>query len=779
MTLLRRLAVAALLCFMAWTPALKAWDLNPDAINTGEFPKLINDAYYLTNSDSATSGSITVDTMRIGEKGIFTMGNGNAGGVGLDVTGDMTVNGRVVLQNSPTETYGTTLNVGKTLTVKSGDVEVGGQRNSDGDTAAYGVIEAGQVTITDGGRMQLNEGSILQTGSYRISDGNVGDAWYAVTVSDNGRLVVNNGLPVEGEAQSGVILTGGEGILVTGGGILSSGGNGGTIWGPDDSAVHVANGGVLDTSLGDLVVFGMDVVLDGSFRAGYADDAYTALVVAGGTVQVGANAAFGMSRELQSYLNQSSSDSPRLIEADNIVFTDQWAKTGLGYYYLVKGTEGGGDYISIGDRARLVHGDGSAGDRKQLRANLQDMWSSGRMDSRQADIIYNLAAPTATVGTDGSAGGNLNSAVLNSFVDGRNQTVDGYGVADQGLFEMYNAGAQWGVNNAAHNVAGNFAAGLNRRVERVAAEMDRLGEGWGGYVESGAGYGSCPPLSGGTIGEGLRGGQIWAGGFGRNEEADLDYGVSGYRYRPRGALLGWDQSYGNLTVGVAGAYGKGHYEDKAAVRNDSAITSYSGGLYGSYHAQNGFNLSAHAAFSHLDNDMRDVRGGMWRVADSTGYSWSAGARLGYDALLNDRLIVSPSAGVQRMRTVTRAHEESLGGVAVMRVGDVRRDSVLLPLDVTVGFDVIKNENAVLRLTGNVGYSHDFEGGGLDGDFVYEGLTGAGSAGVHQRSAGRNRYNLGAGLIFNTRRLDIGARYDYFKRSEETTHQAQGSVGIKF
>ena len=284
---------------------------------------------------------------------------------------------------------------------------------------------------------------------------------------------------------------------------------------------------------------------------------------------------------------------------------------------------------------------------------------------------------------------------------------------------------------------------------------------------------------GGDWPPGYSDGRFWVGAFGRNEEADLEYGISGYTYKPRGAMLGYDKTIGGFSVGGALAYGHGKYEDKASTSNDSKISSYSGGLYGSYHGQSGFKASAHLTYSHLRNDLRDLRGGMWRDADYSSYSWSVGGKLGYDLFVNEQLTLSPSIGLNKIQAISRSHDEALNGFGVLRVGEVRRDALLVPLDVTLGYGLFRSSDTLPRLTGNCGYPYDLADGGLGGSLAYEGLAGASSMGVADRDGGKNRYNLGVGVVFTNNRFDVGARYDYTTSSGQTSHQAQGNLGIKF
>ncbi len=419
-----------------------------------------------------------------------------------------------------------------------------------------------------------------------------------------------------------------------------------------------------------------------------------------------------------------------------------------------------------------VTGDRTTADQETFHRNMDAIWNPGRVGKDFTDTIYNLiAAEEPTIETFGDAGA-MNKAVLGAFVDGRGAAIEGHGVADQSVYEFYSGGSQWGVNNVAFTTSTELMHSLNRRVDRIGTEMDRLGESWPDdvYGYSYASLADCPPD---------RTKRVWGGAWGRNEEADFEYGIAGYRYKPAGALFGYDKTYGGITVGGAFAYGRGDYEDRGADSSSSEITSYSGGLYGSYHAESGLTLSGHAVYSHLQNDLRDRRGGMERIADHSAYSWSVGGRVGYDLFIGDVMTLSPTIGLAKIRAVSNAHDESLGGIGVMRVGDVRRDALLLPLDLSFGFDLKRDADRVLRVTGNIGYAYDFDADGLSGTLTYNGLTGAGGIAVPNRSDGRNRFNLGGGFTYTNEKFDLGARYDFFRAAGHTSHQAHGSLGIKF
>lgn len=793
----------------------------PSVVDTMDSP-----VYFTNLGGSGGPATGEVDTLRIGQYSQLHLGYDNAAVAADDITvkvaGDVSVDGKLFLGKDATVNRPGLPNAAAAKAVdleasgalfvnRGGEVVLNGHSDgTGGDEKKYATVAADSVVVA-GGALTLEDHSLLKTGT-GVFGGTPGN--YSVAVRNGGALTLNSGVPalivVETPplpGSTGVDRTwqnadnsawefrgidttaGGGGILVESGGVLAAGNAGGAIQGVAGQRVDVAKGGLLDAGRGSILVGGASAVaIAGGYRAGYdaGTKAATHLVAENGTVTFAAGSSMGMSRALQRHLNtggQEAWDAANLVQGrDGVVFEGgipAVLQTGMGRYGLEMKTdaESGHAYVGVKSAENVVTGSRSEGDRDTFRNNMQDLWNPGRMNRDQADNIYNLTVvETPTVEAYGESG-RLNQAILEAMVDGRDQAVQGYGgVVDRGIFEMYNGGAQWGVNTVAFNTAGEFMAGLDRRVERVGAEMDRLGEGWGGatvYASSGA-YGSAC----GAAPDGFDR-RFWIGGFGRNEEATLDYGISGYRYRPRGFMAGYDKVVGSFALGGAVAYGKGDYEDRAAQSNDSKIASYSAGLYATYHASNGLYATAHAAYSHLDNDLSDVRGGLRRTADHSGYAWSAGARLGYDKLLSDRMTLSPSAGLQRVQAVGRAHDESLDGVGVLRVGEVRRDSTMVPVDLTLGYDLVRGPSAILRLTGNLGYAYDLDGDGLDGAFSYDGLAGATSMRVADREAGRHRFNAGAGLLFTGSRIDFGARYDFFKRSEQTSHQARGSLGVKF
>lgn len=768
-------------------------DLNPDNAIAPVMPSVIApnaSPVYVTNSTTTNAAAVVgVDSLRVGAFSSLHLGYADtgaaAGGVGLNVTRDMMVEGRVAVGGG--SAYAVNVNAGGDLSVLAGGEMVLNGASDD----ELATVQAENVYIV-GGEIRLEDHAVLKTKS-APAENRGGYQQQSLKIGDGGTLVLNGGLPSSsgGNAareydfadwtfKGADVSAGGDGVLVGQGGAVAAGGAGGAVNGTSAQRLETARGGLVDASRGSLLGLGLgNVVMGGAYRAGYGGGQMHYLSAESGGIIVKEGANLSLSRDLARHLNTSGSGAfadAVILRGRDIQLEDANAttlKSGMGIYHLVQETSNPGatngtwDYLRVGSVDNAVRGTRTDADRETFRRNMEETWQA-TMNAGQAANIYNLTAvEEASVVAQGDAG-LLNQAVLEALVDGRNQQA-ARGYVDTGLYEMYNAAAQWGVNTVAYNTSAQFMAGLNQRVERIGAEMDRLGEaGW-----SGAGaLASCADA-------GLTENRVWAGGFAYRDDADLDYGISGYTYRPRGFMMGYDRLFDSLSVGGAVAYAKGGYQDKAASADESNITSYSAGVYGAYHAQSGFNASAFATYSHLDNAISDIRGGMHRTADYTSYAWSLGARAGYDMYLTDRLMLSPSGGLTKVRAVSRSHNEQLDDTSVLRIGKVRRDSTLVPLDVTIGFDLHKEADYVFRLTGNLGYAYDLENGGLNGDFSYEGLTGATGMDVADRKAGRHSLNLGAGLLYTGPKLDVGARYDYYRRSDQDTHQVKGNVGVKF
>lgn len=780
-----------------------AYDFNPDNPYSGPLPTHIGaggSPVYITNTnDQEAAATASVDSLRVGQRGSLNIGFGPGAAasapIGLGVAGDMIVEGRVRVGTAGgggawlpgTATgYASGLNVGGGLAVeKGGSLLVEGGFDEGQSRVEHSGVVARRVDV-NGGKVVVNAAGELHAVS---TDGQA-----AMTIRNGGRVYVNAGLPPrDGDemtaaesdwAFKGVGVSGG-GVEVGHAGLLAAGAAGGVVDGSGAAAIAVRRNGFLDASANDMLVRSVgEVAIDGTYRSGIG----SRLTSENGAIAFGERAKIVLSTDLYRRINNSGVSSGDIVaRARNIAFAGGGVpviKSGMGFYTLglfpfgeteaeaggdeITALSGTGSVLRVTQADRTVAGDGGAADRALFHGNLESIWNN-RVDATQAEVMYDLlAAGHGSIEATGESG-EFNRDALEGLMNGPGAGIPARGVADQGVFELYNGGAQWGANAVAFNTAELFMAGLDRRVLRIGAELDRLGHE---AIASPTAYAACPPDS-------LRDGRFWAGGFFADDEADLEYGVAGYTYRPRGLMLGYDRTRGRWSLGAAAAFARGDYNDKAAEANSSRIDSYSGGLFAAYHGDDGFNASAFATASWLDNDMADQRGGMRRKADYSSYAWSLGGRLGYDMALTDRALVQPSIGLAHIRARSKSHDEFLADVHVMRVGDVRRNGTLVPVDVTIGYDLHRNFDSLLRLNAGVGYAYDLGGDAPDGSFRYAGLSGSPAVNVAKRTPGRHRFNLGLGVVYTASNVDFSARYDFTHKSSQSTHQANTQIGFKF
>ena len=825
---MKKLSIIAWLLFLSpvlttTAAAAQIVDLGQDGAVLPAYVGSGNRPVYVTNSrvDAASAGA--VDVLRIGQASAMHIGydySRVAGeGVSVDVAGDVSVSGSLRLGKAATSgiaglPVGATdkainLHANGNLLVSGGEVVV----TAGTDVQHAGMSVAGDAVFDKGvmalrgagenGMAVLSANAVDLTGSAltleaysRLTANSSADpAWmdrYAVRINRGGSLHLNSGYydpynpPAVLPVFAGVdVSAASRGIVVREGGVLSAGAAGGIVKGGVDAGgmlfqrLDVDVGGAIDASKGNLLLTGFGSVnLWGSYRAGFdwLGGSTLRMTAVDSVVTLRGNANVGMSVDLQKSLSSGhgfGTAASDVLRARDIVFESgriPELRTGLGVFTLALGRDQAAGYTAlyVAGVANGVRGDGSAGDRGQFFHNLSGTSYSSTIRGDLAENIYNTVVLDAPSIMPRGDVGYFNRDVFASLASGVDQPIaNRTGIVDDGVLELYNGAAQDGASLVAYNAADSLVNSIGQRLNLIRSEMYAAGVSSGGALASASAFES-------------RRKRVWGGGFGRKEEADAKSGVAGYKYDPRGFSLGYDRELGErFALGGAVAYGKGDYKDKAAVANDSEIESYSASIYGAFRGYSGFSMTAFAAYSHLDNDLSDQRGGMARRADFDSQAWAAGAKIGYDLCPADRLLVTPSVGVTRIEATNKAHDEKLDGMDVIRVGSAKRRSTLLPIEVAMGYDLFRGESSLLRFTGTFGYAYDFDDSGLSGDLFYDGLEGATAVSLSGRDTGRHRFNVGAGLLYSGSRLDLEAKYEYYRRSKQEAHQVKGAVGVKF
>ncbi len=797
----------------------------PETVGSGTQP------VYITNTTDA-AGEKSVAKMTVDTNAALHLGYGYqsvaSGGVTTSVAGDMHVEGEVHVgkgltpgasgRPAPPTSQAIKLNVAGDLNLSGGALDITATTNG-ADSGAAGAV-AGDTSLSNNSRVELwgvgpasgqgTEGyaslstaslglgnSTFRLGNYSIlTVGGTAAAGaaapsYGIDIGQGGNLIVDTGyVPSADTHRAGVgtaqsIRVGSHGVLSAGssGGVIAGTGTAGTGAAAADAAglrLLVERYGTLDASSGNMLVTGMaGVDVNGVYLAGHDKNAGTVNSLhSSGTVTIGKTGSLALSRDLQRAMNRLDYHvvgNSTILSAGAITFESgdiPLLKSAMGHYTLAldsttSGTTGLLSNLWVSGVRNGVTGLGDATDRSRFAGNLNDLWATGAFRPEMADTVYNAAAAEYAPDPEGAAG-RLNRDVFEAFIAGPGAPIgDRGGVADAGVQEFYVGGSQWGPGNAAFNTATQLNMQFGQRINHVVRESYRVGG-----ISSANALASYEPERG-------FGNRVWAGGFERREDADLDYGISGYKYRPKGFMLGYDKALGRFALGGAVAYGKGDYEDKAALSNSSTIASYSAGAYGAYMAGSGLFVDGHVAYSYFDNDLSDTRGGLARTADYSSDAWSLGARIGYEMKPVDRFTLVPSVGLSRVNVSSREHTEYYDGVGAFRVGKLERRATMVPIDLDFGYDLFCSGSSLFRLVGTFGYAYDFDNDAMAGDMEFFGLPGTVPVPVAERPAGRNRFNFGAGFLYSGSKIDLTGRYDYFRNDSQDAHQFKGALGVKF
>lgn len=771
-------------------------------LNTGSEAQIMNGSFYISNN--ATDVSF-LGGVKVGKEGSLSVGIGlNVGTKGVTIA-----DGGSVTVASTGEIVGSYFDItGGSLQTDAGSLIGGSTRFTVSGTSSVSL--AGQMLDTT--TMELSGGTTTFASSFTVVDSSY-TASALTGLAIKGSAIVNVASAVDIRSGGTFEFTGGTVNLQTGGALnaastgndLSLRGtfnlNGGTAsfadnvsWTGGKINVNVANaaidmnnnkftlgaGGTLDASEGNLTLSNSTgLTISGTYMAGYNGSDVTMVTSTGGsgTLTVNSQASIQMSSALQRYINSggltSSGGEVLILDSDALTRsgaqTLSWVAGSYVYDYEVR-------QKSDGTWGLFVTNSTLRSSEEQYNA-LLNAWNSVT-DGNAAKLINrdfaNVIIQSGNIVTGSgnydalSKSGKFNAEVLSSLSSPSTGSYD--------ALMLYNGSGLGMVNQAVINSNYQIMKVLGQRNKHLRHELQVASDSLS------SSYAYAADILNETAAN-----RVWAVGNYIHDNAGEDEGYMGYHYRATGVAFGYDRLFGNMTLGGAFSYTGGDFEDSSALENDSTINTYGFHLYGSYNSPTGWFANGSIGYGYSDDQIRDYRnlnGNLgWNTADYHTNSWMMAANVGYDLKPSDYLTVSASMGIAYQHAANSTHDQyftsgSLGGNTI-NAGNVKNHSTQLPLEVSVSYDVLGDDDQLLTFFGTVGYAYEFNNTGAEGRIAYGGLGNLGSVDIVSRQPGRHVLNLGLGAKYYYNQYEFGLSYDYTNRKKYNSHNIIGNFGIAF
>lgn len=273
--------------------------------------------------------------------------------------------------------------------------------------------------------------------------------------------------------------------------------------------------------------------------------------------------------------------------------------------------------------------------------------------------------------------------------------------------------------------------------------------------------------------------RIWASPFYTKQDRDMRSGYYGWDYKAGGLSLGFDRWFGNFNVGAAFTYSRAKVSEDGA-NDDNKINNYSGWLYATYRACNGFFLNMTGGYNYGDNDMKRYIGSTinrWQTASNHTSTWWIGGDVGYDFRASSNFTLTPSVGLYYLTAKSSAFAYQ-GAFVGAHVNEIKDKSLLLPVELTATYHSQLNECSAIDVNVSGGYTYNFKNDGAKGDMYYD-YNPAYPIFIQGVKPGQNSWNIGAGLKYNYKRFDVGVDYRYIGGSDYKSHNVSATVGVKF
>lgn len=297
-------------------------------------------------------------------------------------------------------------------------------------------------------------------------------------------------------------------------------------------------------------------------------------------------------------------------------------------------------------------------------------------------------------------------------------------------------------------------------------------------------YSSAAPQEG-PIGMNA-GSSVWAGnhawvqGFGGSVDQDAVGNNPGYDATLYGGLLGLDRRLNRTwLVGLYGGYASTDVDGKDASRDQVDVTSYLGGVYGSW-----FDTSSSAevvisgGYDKYEGSRIGFLGG---VANRDYSGFHAGFRGSADTnvTLFDRLLLTPGASLQYTYLSEEAYDETGAATAILSVDERTSHSFQSRLGAKLQAPGRVGDNFLLPYF-SLAWTHEF----LDSTSETRAAFAAGTTGAKfttpEIDVPADALNAGLGLDFTTLRgTTISVGYDFTIQEEATAHLGAATVRIAF
>lgn len=566
-------------------------------------------------------------------------------------------------------------------------------------------------------------------------------------------------------------------------GIGSSWGNANVISTANPAAnINIDGNSMIDLGNGSLRVNGyQNVNLAGSLRVGFTNGLITKLDLGNAILNTNLNGKLELDKSIVNYFH---SYTPGFLNELNIGI-NEFVKGEVINNGSIAGSFSThnvfGDYTVKYDNTGAWFSDyvrTDLYDTDAVRRQLEKEWGEKVISNGLAGNIATHALGNS-VFANNTVGG-LNSEIFDAFAynydsfsytNAAGKTISGR--MNRGLLAAYNGQSQAGVNYVSEDVSRELISTLHSRLDAYRKVKDCTTPA-----------NPCEPALGNLV---LNPEQydsrylnrFWAGALGTWQDASRRNGFDGYKYDGKGAILGYDRAFGPAVVGVAASYIEGDYEDKTATRHDSEIKHYSGDIYATYNASSGFFTSVMGGFTHSDNDIRETRGGNMAREEYYTNTWHASAKVGFDFEPSEKLVITPTVGVDFFYSDSTAHSMKYAGSnKLVHYGSMSHNAVEIPVDVQVAYNVQLDKNKELQLLGNGGYAYNVNDHGVVGDLTVNGSNLPTYRAIG-RKLGHHSWNAGVGAKLKMDNWDVGVKYDYYGRSSYDAHRVMGTVGYSF